>query len=152
VKQFASRTECSFSCHKLKKCYLQRTFRINTIYLFLVGAIAESETFAVSFGCVVSPVFELTPSYEITTIFGFKGLLNKQVALLLRSMGCARDSLMDTALSQIDCSFLDCLTKPVFRSYPEILFGDLKESVDKLQVFLSFKLALLNFREYCFLL
>lgn len=90
----------------------------------------ELETYLISIGCVTSPVFELVPAFEITTIFGFKGynhcstinfqftgFLNKCFALLLRSMGCAKDSLASSALTQnrFDYSFLNCLTKPAFK-------------------------------------
>lgn len=98
----------------------------------------ESETLAVSFGCVVYPTFQLTPAYELSTIFGFKGELTKGHILLLRSMGCARDSLMTCALNQIDFSFLTCLSTKLFREFSERFFANVKNYVDQLQKKLLF--------------
>ncbi|KAI1732503.1 beige/BEACH domain-containing protein [Ditylenchus destructor] len=54
--------------------------------------------------------------YEIATIFAFKGLLQPKFGILLRSIGSACFSLTDCRISQIYCSFLNCLTRPTICS------------------------------------
>ncbi|KAI6209440.1 Lysosomal-trafficking regulator [Aphelenchoides besseyi] len=104
----------------------------------------DQTSFAVSFGCVAKEEKPLVV-YDLTSVFGFK-----DSAILLRSMGCARDSLTNCALKTSDYSFLDCLTKALFRSKTELhkLFENPAVVVDKVQRSLLFSINGFNFHSY----
>ncbi|KAI6205345.1 Lysosomal-trafficking regulator [Aphelenchoides besseyi] len=109
----------------------------------------DQTSFAVSFGCV-SKENNPVVVYDLTSVFGFKGILSTDSAILLRSMGCARDSLTNCALKTSDYSFLDCLTKALFRSKAELhkLFENPAVVVDKVQRSLLFSVNGFNFHSY----
>uniref|UniRef100_A0A915DQP9 Uncharacterized protein n=1 Tax=Ditylenchus dipsaci TaxID=166011 RepID=A0A915DQP9_9BILA len=72
----------------------------------------EEVPLTVSFGSRTDSDLSTSTLYLMSTLFAFKGVLGPNYGLLLRSIGSACFSLTDCRVSQIYCSFLNCLAKP----------------------------------------
>ncbi|CAD5235429.1 unnamed protein product [Bursaphelenchus xylophilus] len=100
--------------------------------------IGDQNPFFVSFG-TTSPQ-PTTPSYSISNLLGFKGVLSADCAILFKAMGVNRASLNCCVLGQTNFGFLNSVSKGMVEGKPDLhkLFSEPKFYLDKLQRSLLF--------------